>query len=84
MKTNKFIFISILALGILAVSCSQGGTKQTSETVQDETSSMKISGVTIDPSQSTLAWAGTMLGVYTHEGTIKLIDASLNIKGMGQ
>jgi len=78
MKTRTFLFLPVLALGLVAVSCSQGGTKQASETASDE-KSIEISSVTIDPAQSMVIWSGTMLGVYTHEGTLDLTKAELSM-----
>ncbi len=78
MKTRTFLFLPVLALGLVAVSCSQGGTKQASETASDE-KSIEISSVTINPAQSMVIWSGTMLGVYTHEGTLDLTKAELSM-----
>lgn len=78
MKTRTFLLLPLLALGLVAVSCSQGGTKQASETASDE-KSIEISSVAIDPAQSRVIWSGTMLGVYTHEGTLDLTKAELSM-----
>jgi polyisoprenoid-binding protein YceI len=80
MKTRNLFFISILALGIISVSCTQSGTKQSAADAETKDQSMEFPSVTIDPSQSKVMWAGTMLGVYTHEGTLNLTDASLSVE----
>jgi polyisoprenoid-binding protein YceI len=79
MKTRTFLLLPVLALGLVAVSCSQGGTKQASETESEEVKAIEIASVTIDPAQSRVVWAGTMLGVYTHEGTLDLTKAELSM-----
>ncbi|MEE4255467.1 MAG: YceI family protein [Bacteroidales bacterium] len=79
MKTQKSIFIAILALGIITASCTQGEKKQKAKAEDKNTSSMSISNVTLDPEKSRVMWAGTMLGIYTHEGTLNMTEASLDI-----
>lgn len=79
MKTRNLLFVAIMALGIISVSCSQGGKKETTN-VKDNSISEKISAVTIDPAKSKVIWSGTMLGVYTHEGTMNLSKATLDIE----
>jgi len=79
MKTQKSIFIAILALGIITASCTQGEKKQKTKAEDKSMSSMSISNVTLNPEKSKVMWAGTMLGIYTHEGTLDMTEASLDI-----
>jgi polyisoprenoid-binding protein YceI len=79
MKTRNLIFVAILALGVITVSCNMGETKQKNKTEEKESSSMNIPNVTIDPATSKVAWEGTMLGIYSHSGTLDLTNASLVI-----
>lgn len=79
MKTQKSIFIAILALGIITASCTQGEKKQKAKAEDKSSSSMSIPNVTINPEASKVMWAGTMLGIYTHEGTLDMTEASLDI-----
>jgi len=79
MKTQKSIFIAILALGIITASCTQGEEKQKAKAEDKSSSSMSIPNVTINPEASKVMWAGTMLGIYTHEGTLDMTEASLDI-----
>lgn len=79
MKTRNLIFVAILALGVITVSCNTGETKQKAKSEEKKSSSMNISDVTIDPEKSKVIWAGTMLGIYTHEGTLDLTEASLDL-----
>lgn len=77
MKTRKSFFISILAISIAAVSCTQNGSSEASKTSEDKASSVELSSISIDVSKSQVMWAGTMLGVYTHEGILNLTEAEL-------
>ena len=81
MKTRNLIFIAILALGVITVSCNMGETKQTTKADEKSSSSISISDVTIDPAASVVAWEGTMLGVYSHSGTLDLNDAEIYFAG---
>lgn len=67
------IFGALVAAGIMMASC--GGNH---ETASNET---KIDTVEtkVDIAASSLQWKGTMLGVYSHEGTINLTEATLQI-----
>jgi polyisoprenoid-binding protein YceI len=79
MKTQKSVFIAILALGIITASCTQGEKKLKAKAEDKSSSSMSIPNVTINPEASKVMWAGTMLGIYTHEGTLDMTEASLDI-----
>ena len=79
MKTRNLFFVAILALGVITVSCNMGENKQTTKAEEKSSSSMSIPDVTIDPSASLVAWEGTMLGVYSHSGTLNMTEASLSI-----
>ena len=80
MKTRKIVFISILALGIISASCTQTGNKKSSDSHESKSAAMEYPSMTVDPALSKVMWAGTMLGVYTHEGTLNLSNASLTVK----
>lgn len=67
------------ATAFAAVSCSQGGQKQAEQTAAEPEKSTEISSVKVDPTQSKVMWAGTMLGIYTHEGTVDFTQAELNM-----
>ncbi|MDT8393282.1 MAG: YceI family protein [Bacteroidales bacterium] len=77
MKTRKLFFPAVVALAMIAVSCSQGNQKQTSESASEAKTAVEISSVNLDPAKSMVIWSGTMLGIYTHDGTLDLSQAEL-------
>jgi polyisoprenoid-binding protein YceI len=80
MKTRKLFIPAILAFALIATSCMQGTKEETADTSADDKTSTMISGVTINPEKSTVFWSGTMLGIYTHTGTLNLTNADLTLK----
>lgn len=76
MKTKTIIYAAAIMLSITMIACSSGSKKQTAETKTTEDSTT-IGDITIDPAQSSVMWAGTSLGVYTHTGTLKLTETAL-------
>lgn len=80
MKTSRLLMLAFIATGLIAVSCSQGGTASEKETKASDKAQPTITGVTIDTDKSRVVWAGTMLGIYTHEGTIDLTKADLKVE----
>ena len=82
MKTPKLLLIAAVAMGFAVASCSQGGGKQESAEAQTNTDekSVEVADVTIDPAKSKVVWAGESFGVYTHTGTVKLADASIDVQ----
>lgn len=79
MKRQNNFLIAILALGMISVSCTSGGMKQTDESSSVKNQSMDIASVSIDAGASKVMWEGTMLGVYSHEGTLDITEASLDL-----
>jgi polyisoprenoid-binding protein YceI len=71
-----------MATAVLAVSCSQTGTKQKTE--ESATASPEqgvvLSNLQVKSDQSRMVWFGEMLGLYSHEGTINLSQADLKIQ----
>ncbi|MDD5508503.1 MAG: YceI family protein [Bacteroidales bacterium] len=82
MKINRFFLIPVMATAIVAVSCSQTGTKQKTE--ESATASPEkgivLSNLQVKPDQSRVVWFGEMLGLYSHEGTISLSQADLKVQ----
>ncbi len=77
MKTKAIYVIAILAMGLFTVSCTQGEKKQQADATENEPKTMGIPDVTIDPAMSLVSWKGTMLGVYSHTGTLDFTQAEL-------
>lgn len=78
MKTKKMILGMVVAMGLIFTSCSQSGEKQVSNsTTEKETT--QINSISIDTDQSRIIWSGEMLGVYTHEGTLKFKEMSITM-----
>ena len=65
------------ATAFVAVSCSQGEKKPSEQSNSEPENTAVISGVKVDPAKSRVIWAGTMLGIYTHEGTVNFSQANL-------
>lgn len=77
MKTKRIIFVMMTATAFVAVSCSQGEKKPSEQSNSEPENTAVISGVKVDPAKSRVIWAGTMLGIYTHEGTVNFSQANL-------
>ncbi len=79
MTTKNVIFGMIAATGLFLASCSQDGQKETTE-ASAEKAETSISNVNIKAADSKVIWKGEMLGVYSHEGTLALIEANISMK----
>lgn len=74
MKTSKLILAGIAGVAMLA-SCG-GNTEVKEETT--EVKEMKHDGTfMIDDENSTVMWKGTMMGMYSHEGTVPFKSGNL-------
>jgi len=85
MKT-RLVAMATLSMGILFTACGGGGQNNAeTETANTEEQPMEEAAVastmTVDTDNSTVTWEGTMLGVYSHTGTVMLQDGSLNMEG---
>ncbi|MBN2174197.1 MAG: YceI family protein [Bacteroidales bacterium] len=79
MKTKIGILGMIAAMGIFMASCSQSGQKQTTEST-GENREVKIDNIVLNPDESRVIWKGEMLGIYSHEGILKLTQTKLQIE----
>ena len=84
-KKNLFPFLVAL---IFLAGCTGGSNQSESEdsdTTMTSDTEMEVSGepttMMVDTENSRVAWEGTMLGVYSHEGTIELEEGSLEVLG---
>lgn len=86
MKKLNF-FPAILALGLFVTSCGDGGTsKKADDTAnaednkkQEETHEPVTMVANAD--ESRVQWAGTLVGVYTHEGYVPVNNGELTVEG---
>lgn len=79
MKTKNAIFGMIAIASISLTSCSESGQKTTTENTAEE-KTIEMAPVTINADMSRVIWSGEMLGVKSHEGTLKLTNAEISIK----
>ena len=79
MNTVNYFKTSFLSLAVIALVACGGAENQeeTSETNEiPETEPMvKTVSHAINPDSSTVAWKGEMLNMYSHEGTVKMIES---------
>lgn len=75
MKIVKMTIALALTIGL--VSCGGETKETTNEVVKTET---KETSYSIAPEGSMVQWEGTMIGVYSHSGDIKLKSGSLTVK----
>ena len=88
MNIRTLAIVTSLAVGLY--SCGDAGNDTTSETTEDattetteatESTEVAAATYTIDVATSTVAWKGTMVGIYSHEGVIGLTEGSLTTEG---
>ncbi len=82
MKKITFLAASaLLTMGMIA--CGGGEKKEEKKEAAPatETVEAEMKTVTVDPAASTVEWKGTMVGVYSHSGTVALKEAKLDWKG---
>jgi polyisoprenoid-binding protein YceI len=77
---NKINFLLSGAFASLLLLASCGGGADQQATTDAEASAGVTAQMTADPEASTVAWSGTLVGVYTHTGTVALTDGSFNVE----
>ncbi len=78
MKTKYLFAIPILALAITVSSCNQS-VKKNSDATSNNDNKVTIENVTVILLKR-VVWEGTMLGVYSHDGTLYLTKADIIMK----
>jgi len=73
--------INLFATGVLASTVLLASCGGTTEPAADATASASAITIEVDTAASAVKWAGTMVGVYTHEGTVKLTSGSFSAIG---
>ena len=77
MKNIKYLSIAALMVAGLS-SCSNAGHEEA--THEESTKTTEVTGGTyaVDIAKSTVAWKGSMVGMYSHEGTINITEGSIS------
>ena len=77
MNIRTLSITAVFAVGL--VSCGNPEQEKVTNAVAEETSTDATTGsYTIDVANSTVAWKGTMVGIYSHEGVIGLTKGSVS------
>lgn len=79
-KFTKAIFGLSIAAGMIAC----GGAEQKAEAVTEEAPAEEVveaKEVSINAAESKVMWEGTMLGLYSHSGTVDVTDGKLTLEG---
>jgi polyisoprenoid-binding protein YceI len=74
---HKINFV-IMAAAVFLTACGSN-TKQADDSATGELSG-EISEYLIDTDASSVVWNGTMVGLYTHEGTVKLSQGTIQVQ----
>lgn len=78
MKTKLISPALFASLGLaFLVACSSGN----ADTTVSEETAAEVKTSTINTGSSKVMWKGTMLGVYSHEGTVKITEGSIETTG---
>lgn len=74
---------SVLSLSIIAGLFACGGAEKKAEetTTEEVTEEVEIREVPISPAESTVMWEGNVVGVYSHSGTVPVIEGMLTMEG---
>tara|TARA_R110002072_G_scaffold255047_5_gene413799 strand:+ start:250 stop:876 length:627 start_codon:yes stop_codon:yes gene_type:complete len=74
---------SVLSLSIIASFFACGGAEKKAEetTTEEITENFEIREVPINPAESSVMWEGNVVGVYTHSGTVSVVDGVLTMEG---
>ncbi|MGB0167535.1 MAG: hypothetical protein ACPF8V_11845, partial [Luteibaculum sp.] len=79
MKTGKLIIASVASIALLA-SCGSGSTENTEETNATATTEAHSGEFQINTDASKVMWKGTMMGMYSHTGTVPFNNGKLIVE----
>ena len=77
------LLLSALAFGLFMTSCGgEAKTEEAAPVAEEATATTEESKTwNIDAAASTVNWKGTMVGVYSHNGTINISEGSITMEG---
>lgn len=81
-KSTKVIASVIVSLSLLA--CGGGEQKKNETSSQKATKKEEVKEVrelSINPAESKVHWSGSVIGVYSHKGTVNIVDGIFVMKG---
>jgi len=82
---KKIDLLSFVIALLFLASCNgkQSGTEtaEEGEDMSSETTPAETTTMTVSTEESQIAWEGTMVGVYSHDGIVKLEEGSMEVAG---
>ena len=86
-RTKKLLSTTGLSFAMMALVACGGasteegsGEEQADSTVTEAEATSEAAEYTIDADNSSVQWTGTMMGMYSHEGTISITEGSLTVE----
>ncbi|NNC82311.1 MAG: YceI family protein [Flavobacteriales bacterium] len=73
--------LPLFMLILLSACSSNSEQKNTEATPAEENTEMEAINYTLDTDKSVLMWEGTMMGMYSHEGTLDFTEGSFKMNG---
>ena len=74
---KKFILSSALVMALAVTSCSSKTETATTEKAVEKKVEMEALSFNLNTEASTLEWKGTMVGIYSHTGTLNITEGSV-------
>lgn len=80
MKSFDLLLATTISSTLLFASCGSGVTTEEKPTETAEEASAPAGTFEIDTAASVVEWSGTLVGVYTHTGTVNLTSGSFTVR----
>ena len=74
---KKFILSSALVMALAVTSCSSKTETATTEKAVEKKVEMEALSFNLNTEASTVEWKGTMVGIYSHTGTLNITEGSV-------
>ncbi len=74
---KKFILSSALVMALAVTSCSSKTETATTEKAVEKKVEMEALSFNLNTEASTIEWKGTMVGIYSHTGTLNITEGSV-------